>query len=131
MTQGTIQANQSFSTWLHTRAGRVVVQSLIVLMTIQGWPLHELSRSYQWQPPTWLGAVGTGLSQLDQALRQWGGQMTAEAANAARIFTIDPACAGPGDTVRLTGNGFGAQNVRIYVGGQETSPGIITGGAQA
>ena len=51
--------------------------------------------------------------------------------NAARIFTIAPSCAGPGDTVQITGNGFGAHNVRIYVGGQETGHGIITGGIQA
>ena len=51
--------------------------------------------------------------------------------NAARIFTIAPSCAGPGDTVQITGNGFGAHNVRIYVGGQETGHGVITGGVQA
>jgi len=126
-----IQANHSFHRWFHTRLGRLVTQSVIVLMTIQGWPLHELSRSVHWQPPAWLGVVGTGISHFDRALTHWVGQLTAEAANAARIFTIDPSCAGPGDTVRITGNGFGAQNVRIFVGGQETSRGVITGGVQA
>jgi PKD repeat protein len=51
--------------------------------------------------------------------------------SAARIFTIVPPCAGPGDTVQITGNGFGAHNIQIYVGGQETGHGIITGGVPA
>jgi RHS repeat-associated protein len=50
---------------------------------------------------------------------------------ASRIFTIEPSCAQPGDTVTITGNGFGAENVEIYVGGQETGHGVITGGLRA
>ncbi len=38
-------------------------------------------------------------------------------AQAARIDTIVPAQAGPGDIVTITGNGFGARNVQIAVGG--------------
>jgi hypothetical protein len=44
-------------------------------------------------------------------------QRIARASNASRIFTIDPSCAGPGDEVTITGNGFGALNVVIQVGG--------------
>ncbi len=50
---------------------------------------------------------------------------------ASRIFTIEPSCAQPGDTVFITGNGFGAHNVEIYVGGQETGHGVITRGLRA
>ena len=110
MTPTTVQANQSFQRWLHTKSGRFVVQSLIVLLTLQGWPLQELSRHSRWQLPgswTWLAPVGT-------ALTQWLGQQRAEAhGNAARIFTIDPSCAGPGDTVLITGNGFGAHGYGV------------------
>src|SRR5262245_48296105 len=125
-----LRANHSFHRWWHTTTGRRFVQALVVLLTIQGWPLHELSCYYHWQPPTWFRSVGTSLGQLDRVLTHWGGQTTAEAANAARIFTIDPSCAGPGDLVSIMGNGFGAQNLKIFVGGQETSPGVITGGIQ-
>jgi hypothetical protein len=130
-----IQANRSFYRWWHTTAGRRFVQALVILLTIQGWPLHELSRAYRWRSPAWLTAVPepflTGSASLSTLATQWFGQQQAEAANAARIFTIDPSCAGSGDTVRITGNGFGAHNVRIFVGGQETSRGVITGGVPA
>lgn len=43
-------------------------------------------------------------------------QQTAWAA-ASQISSITPSCAGPGDQVTITGNGFGAQNVVIKVGG--------------
>ena len=35
--------------WLHTRVGRAVAQGLVVVMTIQGWPLAQLSRVSHWQ----------------------------------------------------------------------------------
>src|SRR5438876_94388 len=38
-------------------------------------------------------------------------------AAACHISSIIPACAAVGDTVTLTGNGFGAPNVRVTVGG--------------
>jgi hypothetical protein len=39
------------------------------------------------------------------------------AAQAARIDSITPSCAGPGEQVIITGNGFGAENVKITIGG--------------
>ena len=73
MNQTSIQANQSFQRWLHTRAGRFVTQSLIALLTIQGWPLQALSRHrYQGQPPAWLVPV-------NRALQHWVGQSVAQA----------------------------------------------------
>src|SRR2546425_6414556 len=38
-------------------------------------------------------------------------------AAACHISSISPACAAVGDTVLLSGNGFGAPNVRVTVGG--------------
>lgn len=114
--------------WLHSRTGKIAVYSLVTLLTIQGWPLHELSRHYRWRSPislAWLWPAETILSQW------FGQQQVAAHGNAGRIFTISPSCAGPGDMVQITGNGFGALNVQIYVGGQETGHGVITGGHQA
>jgi len=54
-----------------------------------------------------------------------------QAANAARIFSISPACAGPGDQVTITGNGFGSQNVIIHVGGTLNSQEQVVGGLVA
>lgn len=39
-----------------------------------------------------------------------------EAHAAVKISTITPSCAAPGDTVVITGNGFGAKNVTVKVG---------------
>ena len=39
------------------------------------------------------------------------------AQQAVRIDTVDPSQAAPGATVTITGNGFGAKNVRVTVGG--------------
>ncbi|MBM4256908.1 MAG: hypothetical protein FJ147_13550 [Deltaproteobacteria bacterium] len=130
MSRTSIYAGHSFHRWLQTTTGRRFVQTLVVLLTVQGWPLQELSRSYRWQFPVpvslaWLRPVVTTLTQ-------WIGQHDAEAhGSAARIFTIAPSCANPGDAVVITGNGFGAHNVRIFVGGQETGHGVITGGIPA
>jgi len=110
--------------YVRSRARKILFYTLAFLLTVHGWPVEELSRHYQCQWPV-------ARAWFTPFLREWVGQSSSEAANAARIFTIDPSCAGPGDTVQITGNGFGAQNVRIFVGGQETSPGVITGGAQA
>lgn len=125
MTLAPVHANSFLQQWFSTRLGRFVIQSLVVAMTLQGWPLMELSRHYRWQSPVSMAWV---LPVLDH----WFGHQEADAhGNAARIFTIAPSGANPGDTVQITGNDFGTENVQIYVGGQETGHGIITGGLQA
>src|SRR5205814_370605 len=48
-------------------------------------------------------------------------------AAACHISSIIPACAAAGDTVTLTGNGFGAANVRVTVGGV-TAPVVSANG---
>ena len=48
-------------------------------------------------------------------------------AAACHISSIIPACAAVGDTVTLTGNGFGAPNVRVTVGGV-TAPVVSASG---
>ncbi len=52
------------------------------------------------------------------------------AVNASRIFTIEPSCAGPGDSVTITGNGFGAQNLQVRVG-DVLAPLLSTSGNRA
>lgn len=129
----------AFHRWFHRPLGRRFVQALVVLLVMQGLPLPELSRHYRWHSPVSLGwlhslpeSVGAGGETLQGWATRWVGQPAVQAhGNAARIFTIAPSCAQPGDTVTITGNGFGAHNVEIYVGGQETGHGIITGGLRA
>src|SRR5581483_1720819 len=43
--------------------GRVIVQSLVVLLTIQGLPLHALTHVLQWQLPAWLLPVSRTVTQ--------------------------------------------------------------------
>jgi hypothetical protein len=109
---------------------------LVVLLTLQGVPLLELSRTFHWHPPAWLSvlpeSVVTGVATLQTFAAHWVGQQLVQAhGQASRTYTIDPSCANPGSLVSITGNGFGAENVEIYVGGQETGHGIITGGLRA
>lgn len=129
----------SYHRWCQRPVGRSFVQMLVVVLTLQGFPLPELRRQVRWRSPvslTWLASVVPSSLPVPRSLStlttQWLGQQTAQAhGQASRIFTIEPSCAQPGDTVTITGNGFGALNMDVYVGGQETGHGVITGGLLA
>lgn len=111
--------------WFRSPLGKRFTRLLIVLLTLQGWPLPEVSRSSHGLWPAFVQKL------LTTAHNWWGHELAEALPNAARIFTIAPSCAGPGDVVTITGNGFGADNMLIYVGGHETSPGVITNGIPA
>src|SRR5882672_8201971 len=97
----TLAALNFFLRWEWRPLGRVFVQGLVVLLVFAGWPVEHTLRVISWDRVP-----------IGQFFRQ-----TAWAADAARIITIEPSCAGPGDQVTITGNGFGAQNMEIRVGG--------------
>jgi hypothetical protein len=91
----------TFHRWLHRPLGRRFVQTLVVLLVLHGTSLDVLFTLL----------LGDRLPIVPRVASE------AQAANASRIFTIDPPCAGPGDMVRLTGNGYGALNVTVRVHG--------------
>jgi hypothetical protein len=105
---------RAYQRWFHRSLGRLFVQALAVIMTVQGFPLAELGRYYHWTPPLW--AV------------EWVGQRQALAAgNAGRITNISPSCAAIGEQVSISGNGLGGPNVVIRVGGVQAQVVTATG----
>ncbi len=106
---------QSYHRWCHRPAGRLLVHSLIVLMTIQGLPLQELSRHFTWRLPPLLAPVSHGLGE-------WLGQDRAQAdddntSTRPRITTITPECLERGATAAIAVTNFNATAVTVTIGG--------------
>jgi hypothetical protein len=69
---------------LQSRGGHAFIQLLVVLLTLQGVPLQELSRHSRWHSPVslaWVRAlpvsVVTGVETLQTVAAQWLGQPSA------------------------------------------------------